>query len=297
MQGTPRRQALDVVLRPSAELDADALAALFAAGWPDAGPPAFELERSLCWVSAHVGERLVGFVNVAWDGGKHAFLLDLVVHPDCQRRGIGQALVRCATEEAGALGAAWLHVDHAPRHASFYARCGFRPSAAGLIELGADARPPRAPAGLGLRRYSADDASACAAVFASIPEWFGIPTATSAYLADLPRLPSWVATVEGELAGFVSLVRPQPRAFEVHVLAVARARHGQGVGRALVGLAERFARAQDARYMQVKTLGPSQPDAHYEKTREFYRKLGYEPLLESDRLWDGAPTLIFVKAL
>lgn len=288
---------LAVVLRPSAEVDADALAALFAASWPAAGPPAFDLDRSLCWVGAYVGDELVGFVNVAGDGGAHAFLLDTVVRPDCRGRGIGLALVRCAADEARSLGAALLHVDHEARHASFYRRCGFRPIPAGLMELRTSAPAPGRVPGLALRRYASEDAAGCAAVFASIPEWFGIPTATDAYLADLPRLPTWVATVEGSVAGFVSLVRPQPRAFEMHVLAVARTRHGQGIGRALVELAERFARAQDGRLMQVKTLGPSHADAFYEQTRSFYQRLGYEPLLETDRLWEGAPTLVLVKPL
>ena len=43
------------------------------------------LARSLTYVAAYDtvggGEQLVGFVNVAWDGGIHAFLLDTTVHP------------------------------------------------------------------------------------------------------------------------------------------------------------------------------------------------------------------------
>lgn len=294
MEAPPDRE-LAIVLRPSAELDGAALDALFAES--ALAPPAFDLERSLCWVSAHAGERLVGFVNVAWDGGRHAFLLDSVVHPTCRRRGIGLALVRCAVEEARSLGAEWLHVDYEGRLADFYQRCGFRPTRAGLIALEANAAgSEHHPAGLVLRRYAAQDAEGCASVFASVPEWFGT-TATAAYLSELPKLPTWVATLDGTLAGFVSVVRPQPRAFEMHVLAVGRAWHGRGIGRALVGLSERFARAQDGRMMQVKTLGPSRADAYYEQTRTFYQKLGYEPLLETDRLWEGAPTLILVKAL
>src|SRR5438270_8154914 len=47
------------------------------------------LARSLGWITAHVEGRLIGFVNVAWDGGGHMFLLDTTVDPDYQRRGIG----------------------------------------------------------------------------------------------------------------------------------------------------------------------------------------------------------------
>jgi ribosomal protein S18 acetylase RimI-like enzyme len=37
-------------------------------------------------------ERLIGFVNVASDGGQHAFILDTCVHPAFRRRGMSQPL-------------------------------------------------------------------------------------------------------------------------------------------------------------------------------------------------------------
>jgi GNAT superfamily N-acetyltransferase len=304
--------ALDVVLRVSADLSEDALQELFAAAWPAGEGKRFDLDRSLCWVSAHLGERLVGFINVVGDGGVHAFALDTTVHPDFQRHGIGLELVRCAADEARDQGAEWLHVDYQPEHTSFYRRCGFRPTPAGLLHLlepaPAAEQPSTTPAApptlaaepLTLRKYGAGDAPACRELLAGLSEWFGIPTATEAYLADLPRWPTWVATLgpERRVAGFVSVTAPQPRAFEVHVLAVARDLHGRGVGRALMTLAERWSKARGARFLQVKTLGPSHGDPSYDKTRGFYAHLGYEPLFESDKLWGaGNPTLIFVKAL
>jgi len=56
---------------------------LFAAAWPNHTDMAFGPihERSLTWISAWRGERLVGYVNVATDGGVHAFLLNTTVHP------------------------------------------------------------------------------------------------------------------------------------------------------------------------------------------------------------------------
>jgi GNAT superfamily N-acetyltransferase len=135
-------------------------------------------------------------------------------------------------------------------------------------------------------------------VLAGLGDWFGIPTAVEAYLADLERLPTWVAVLDGSVAGFVSVTRSAPRTFEVHVLAVAAERHGQGVGHALMRLAERWAVTLGARFMQVKTLGPSHGDPHYAKTRAFYQRIGYEPLLETDRFWgEGNPTLLLVKAI
>jgi GNAT superfamily N-acetyltransferase len=84
---------------------------------------------------------LIGFVNVAWDGGAHAFLLDTTVHPDFRRRGIATELVRRVAEAARARGAEWLHVDFEPHLETFYRGCGFAPTAAGLLRLGPGTAP------------------------------------------------------------------------------------------------------------------------------------------------------------
>lgn len=103
-------------------------------GWWDRIRP-----HSLGWVSARLEDgTLVGFVNVAWDGGDHAFLLDTKVRADHQRRGIGVELVRLAARQARLAGCEWLEVDFddEERLASFYFdACGFRPTHAGLIHL------------------------------------------------------------------------------------------------------------------------------------------------------------------
>ncbi|SEG79922.1 Acetyltransferase (GNAT) family protein [Actinacidiphila yanglinensis] len=92
--------------------------------------------HSLGWVVARDGRRPVGFVNVAWDGGVHAFLLDTVVARDARTHGVGAALVERATEGCRAAGCEWLHVDFEPHLRAFYfGACGFRETAAGLIAL------------------------------------------------------------------------------------------------------------------------------------------------------------------
>ncbi len=76
------------------------------------------------------------FVNVAWDGGVHAFLLDTVVDEGAQHRGIGTGLVATAVEHARAAGCEWLHVDFDDHLTEFYFQaCGFSPTKAGLINL------------------------------------------------------------------------------------------------------------------------------------------------------------------
>lgn len=95
------------------------------------------LERwALTWVGAFSNDQLVGFVQVCWDGGAHAFVLDTAVHPDYGRQGIGKQLVLTAAEEAKAAGCEWLHVDYEPHLTAFYVdACGFRPTDAGLLKL------------------------------------------------------------------------------------------------------------------------------------------------------------------
>lgn len=116
--------------------DPAALQALWRAAWgSEAGDLSPVLARSRCFVTAYAGEQLVGFVNVAWDGGVHAFLLDTTVHPEAQRRGVGSELVRRAIGAARAAGIHWLHVDFEPHLTGFYRACGFRATEAGLLRL------------------------------------------------------------------------------------------------------------------------------------------------------------------
>lgn len=113
------------------------LNALFVTAWENHTASDFSpiLSRSLLYICAYDGDRLVGFVNLAWDGGIHAFLLDTTVHADYQRRGIGVMLVQKAVEAARGHGIEWVHVDYEPHLKAFYVRCGFRPTEAGLLNL------------------------------------------------------------------------------------------------------------------------------------------------------------------
>ena len=114
-----------------------ALNELFKAAWPDYQWCDFTpiLAKSLSYVCAYQKNQLVGFVNMAWDGGIHAFILDTTVHPSVRRQGIGLALVRQAAKVAQKQGVKWLHVDYEPHLTSFYRQCGFKHTAAGLMAL------------------------------------------------------------------------------------------------------------------------------------------------------------------
>ena len=126
-----------VEYQTSPDVANEALNALFADAWPNHTPRDFSpvLSHSLGHVCATLDGVLIGFVNVAWDGGAHAFLLDPTVRSDFQRQGIGTRLVRHAVGLARSEGVQWLHVDYEPHLAEFYAKCGFRTTEAGLMNL------------------------------------------------------------------------------------------------------------------------------------------------------------------
>ncbi|MGH9937993.1 MAG: GNAT family N-acetyltransferase [Blastocatellia bacterium] len=127
----------EVVYRVNPAVTDDELNALFAVSWPDHECMDFRpvLSRSLSYVCAYVSEQLIGYVNVAWDGRFHAFLLDPTVHPAQRRRGIGRRLVEEAVALAGKRGVEWVHVDFDPHLRGFYSKCGFQPTEAGLIHI------------------------------------------------------------------------------------------------------------------------------------------------------------------
>jgi len=84
---------------------------------------------------------LVGFCAVLTDGVRHAFLVDVIVRAELQRRGIGREVVRTAVEAVRARGVTIVHVDFTPENTPFYERCGFRPSRAGILELSTGPAP------------------------------------------------------------------------------------------------------------------------------------------------------------
>ena len=129
--------SLEIEYKNNAEVGNDELNELFDDTWGNHEFRDFGsvLKHSLGYICAWQGKELVGFVNVAWDGGKHAFLLDTTVRSKLQRRGIGLELVRRAVGLAKGKEIEWLHVDYEARFGEFYRKCGFVKTEAGLISL------------------------------------------------------------------------------------------------------------------------------------------------------------------
>lgn len=77
---------------------------------------------------------LVGWCAAVTDGACHGFLVDVIVHPEWQRRGIGRSLVHQIVGCLMRNGISVVHADFKEEHAAFYRKCGFRIGLGGIYE-------------------------------------------------------------------------------------------------------------------------------------------------------------------
>ena len=66
-----------------------------------------------------------------------------------------------------------------------------------------------------------------------LPEWFGIPESTEEYILEGSQLPTFVAYVESEGVGFITVKRISENEIELFVLGIKRKYDHQGIGRKL----------------------------------------------------------------
>lgn len=141
-------------------------------------------------------------------------------------------------------------------------------------------------------------AAVCEPILRALPNWFGIESALRNYVAEIDGLPTLIAKVDGEVAGFLTIKQHSAYAAEVYVMGLRPGYHRQGLGRALMQAAEAHLAAQGVEYLQVKTLSPAVEDEHYAHTRAFYVAMGFRPLEEFKQLWDeNNPCLLMIKYL
>lgn len=137
-----------------------------------------------------------------------------------------------------------------------------------------------------------------ARLLATVPEWFGQPDSNREYIEDSRRLETWtVRDSAGTVVGVTLVNRHFPWEADLHLIVVDRTHHGQGIGHEMVRAVVEACRADSVRLLQVKTLGASHPDAGYARTREFYQKVGFLELEETDLWGEGTPCLIMVMPL
>jgi N-acetylglutamate synthase-like GNAT family acetyltransferase len=132
----------------------------------------------------------------------------------------------------------------------------------------------------------------------TIPEWFGFEASNAEYVEKASTLLNVVARDGDEVVGVCLVIRHNPLAAEIDLLAVPRDRHRHGIGRAIVEHLEPELRADGVRMLHVKTRGQSVPDEGYARTQAFYERMGFISLEERTDIWGpDNPCLFLAKAL
>ena len=121
-------------------------------------------------------------------------------------------------------------------------------------------------------------------VLKDLPEWFGIPESTQAYIEGAKDLQVWAAYQESDVVGFISLSYSSEDCAEIDCLGVKKSFQGQGIGRELITTIEREA-VKQVDYLQVKTVAEGS-NKDYDRTNVFYRSLGFKKLEIFPQLWD-----------
>lgn len=134
-------------------------------------------------------------------------------------------------------------------------------------------------------------------VLESLPDWFGNPEAIEEYCGKVKTLPLWAALDSGgEALGILAADIHYGRTGEVIVMGVMPETHRKGVGRALYRAAEAYFKERGCTYAMVKTLSDIVNFAPYEKTRRFYKSMGFCELVTLREMWDEEnPCLILLK--
>ena len=135
-----------------------------------------------------------------------------------------------------------------------------------------------------------------AEVLKDLPEWFGMPESTQAYIEGAKDLQVWAAYQEGDLLGFVSLSYSSEDCAEIDCLDVKKAHQGRGIGSQLLATLESEA-CKKVDYLQVKTVAEGS-NKDYDRTNIFYRSLGFKKLEIFPQLWGPQnPCQILIKKI
>ena len=135
-----------------------------------------------------------------------------------------------------------------------------------------------------------------AEVLKDLPEWFGIPESTQAYIEGAKDLQVWAAYQESDLAGFVNLSYSSEDCAEIDCLGVKKSYQGRGIGSQLLATLESEAN-KNVDFLQVKTVAEGS-NKDYDRTNIFYHSLGFKKLEIFPQLWGPQnPCQILIKKM
>ena len=149
-----------------------------------------------------------------------------------------------------------------------------------------------------VRELEPQDALACDAIVAGLPEWFGNERGIRDCALAVRSQTGLVATDGTSVTGFLTWTHDRERGFaEITWMAVRATSRRRGIGRSLLGALIERLQEQQVHRLDVKTLSERAAYAPYAETRGFYRANGFEWVAELD-IWDeDDPAVLLSRSL
>ena len=130
-------------------------------------------------------------------------------------------------------------------------------------------------------------------VMHALPAWFSPPEDIEKKAGTHRDFP-FFAAYDGAAVGFIALKIHNAFTADIYVIGVLEGYHRRGVGRRIILAAEKYCLANGFVYLIVKTLDASAVYEPYDKTRAFYRAMGFIPLEVFPTLWDADNPCLFL---
>ena len=128
----------------------------------------------------------------------------------------------------------------------------------------------------------------------SLPAWFNPPEDIERKAIIHRDFPFFAAYDDDTPVGFIALKIHNQYTTDIYVIGVLEEYHRQGVGRRLIEAAEQYCVDRGYVYLTVKTLDLSAVYEPYDRTRAFYKKMGFIPLEVFTTLWDEDNPCLFL---
>jgi N-acetylglutamate synthase-like GNAT family acetyltransferase len=149
---------------------------------------------------------------------------------------------------------------------------------------------------IAVRHLEPDDAPACDAIIAGLPDWFGNEQGVRDCAQAVRTQDGLVALDDDGVVAFLTWSRDRDVA-EITWMATRADGRRSGAGRRLIEVLVGRLVAEDVRELHVKTLSEREPYPPYEETRAFYRAMGFTPVAELDIWGPENPAVLLVREL
>jgi len=139
-----------------------------------------------------------------------------------------------------------------------------------------------------------EKSSICNDILRALPVWFGNEEAIVDYIDKVKEMTFFIVYDINKVIGFLAVKTHNEHTTEVCVMGVLEDYHRQGVGEKLIKACEIFCHNNQKEFLTVKTLDASANYEPYDKTRNFYIKMGFKPLEVFPLYWDKDNPCLFM---